>query len=147
LQRIDALRQETAADALAKLERERRRIAETGAMSLNIALLCRDGFADEAFDLVERASFEHLFEPEGRFAPWDQGTVGLFFRSGQAMRSDPRFVGLCAKLGLASYWANTGRWPDCAEETVGRYDFKEECRRAQARVQGPTKGPTAGDAP
>jgi adenylate cyclase len=130
LRRIDELRQEAAADALAKLERERRRIAETGAMSLNIALLCRDGHADEAFDLAERASFAHLFEPDGRFVKWDQGTIALFFASGQAMRSDPRFTRLCAKLGLASYWLATGRWPDCVAETAGRYDFKEECRRA-----------------
>ena len=129
LRRVNELRLEDPEDALAKLRRERRRIAETGTMSLNIALLCRDGFADEAFDLVERASFEHLFEPEGRFVKWDQGAVGLFFANGKEMRSDPRFVRLCGKLGLARYWLDSGRWPDCVHETAGNYDFKAECRR------------------
>jgi len=130
LRRVEALRQEGPGDALSRIERERRRIAETGTMSLSIALLCRDGFADEAFDLVERASFAHLFEPDGRFVQWDLGTIGLFFASGRAMRSDPRFVRLCGKLGLARYWLHTGKWPDCVEETAGTYDFKAECRRA-----------------
>ena len=129
LRRIDELRLEGPADALAKIERERRRIAETGTMSLNIALLCRDGYADEAFDLVERASFAHLFEPDGRFEKWDQGTISLFLSSGRTMRSDPTFDRLCGKLGLAHYWLQTGKWPDCAEETAGSYDFKAECRR------------------
>jgi adenylate cyclase len=129
LRRIDELRLEAAEDALVKIERERRRIAETGTMSLNIALLCRDGHADEAFDLVEQASFTHLFEPEGRFVKWDLGTVALFFASARAMRSDPRFVRVCGKLGLARYWLHTGKWPDCVEETAGIYDFKAECRR------------------
>ena len=59
----------------------------------------------------------------------DQGTVGLFFASGREMRSDPRFVRLCGKLGLARYGLHTRKWLDCVEETAGLYDFKAECRR------------------
>jgi hypothetical protein len=60
---------------------------------------------------------------------WDLGTVAPFFANGRAMRSDPRFVRLCGKLGLARYWLDTGKWPDCGEEAAGRYDLKAECRR------------------
>lgn len=129
LRRVEQLRSGGAADAAAKLERERRRIAETGTMSLNIALLCRDGYADAAFELVERASFAHLFEPGGLTVLGDLRLPGLFFSYGRAMRADPRFVRLCGKLGLAQYWLRTGRWPDCVEETADAYDFKAECRR------------------
>lgn len=38
----------------------------------------------------------------------------------------------CAKLGLARYWVNTGRWPDCAEDNALPYDFRAECRRLTA---------------
>lgn len=49
------------------------------------------------------------------------------------MREDPRFVRLCAKLGLVDYWVSVGHWPDCAEPGALPYAFKAECRRlAQA---------------
>ena len=45
------------------------------------------------------------------------------------MRSDPRFVLLCARLGLVQYWLSSGQWPDCADEVP--YDFKAECEKAR----------------
>ncbi len=58
-------------------------------------------------------------------------TAFLFDKVGNArMISDPRFVGLCAKIGLCDYWVETGHWPDCAD-TVG-YDFRAEARRLVA---------------
>jgi hypothetical protein len=52
------------------------------------------------------------------------------------LRSDRRFVGLCAKLGYVDYWVETDRWPDCVAETAPYYDFKAEGRRAaEARRQ------------
>ena len=50
----------------------------------------------------------------------------------EPLRRDPRFVTLCAKLGLRDYWTNTGRWPDCADPGALPYDFKAECRRMAA---------------
>ena len=38
---------------------------------------------------------------------------------------NPDFPKLCARLGLARYWRETGAWPDCAGETP--YDFKAAC--------------------
>jgi TolB-like protein len=46
-------------------------------------------------------------------------------------RDDPRFVTLCARLGLVDYWLETERWPDCADEVP--YDFRQACEES-ARV-------------
>ena len=53
------------------------------------------------------------------------------------LRNDPRFVRLCARLGLVEYWTGTGKWPDCADEVP--YDFKAECATA-SQVPGEAFG-------
>jgi hypothetical protein len=53
---------------------------------------------------------------------------GLFVFDGIALRRDPRFTKLCARLGLVDYWRTSGHWPDCVEEVP--YDFKAECEKA-----------------
>jgi adenylate cyclase len=40
------------------------------------------------------------------------------------------FPELCARLGLAQYWLESGKWPDCASEVD--YDFKTACKEAVA---------------
>jgi hypothetical protein len=45
------------------------------------------------------------------------------------IRNDPRFVLLCARLGLVEFWITSGRWPDCADEVS--YDFRAECHKAR----------------
>lgn len=52
-------------------------------------------------------------------------TALLFIDQTRALRMDEGFVRLCARLGLARYWRETGQWPDCASETP--YDFKAAC--------------------
>jgi hypothetical protein len=47
----------------------------------------------------------------------------------RGLRTDRRFVGLCARLRLVDYWLASDAWPDCAEEVAPYYDFKAECRR------------------
>jgi hypothetical protein len=54
-------------------------------------------------------------------------TLLLFPKAYTALRADPRFVALCARLGLVEYWLATQNWPDCAD--VVPYDFKAECER------------------
>lgn len=44
------------------------------------------------------------------------------------IRNDPRFLRLCARLGLVEYWNATGKWPDCVDEVP--YDFRAECEKA-----------------
>ena len=69
--------------------------------------------------MVDQASFDHLFEPGGRLPPGDYG-LHVLFNANATIRNDPRFVRLCAKLGLRDYWVNTGRWPDCADTVALR---------------------------
>ncbi|MFM9864367.1 MAG: adenylate/guanylate cyclase domain-containing protein [Micropepsaceae bacterium] len=54
-------------------------------------------------------------------------TQFLFAASFPELRTDPRFVKLCARLGLVEYWLATQKWPDCAE--IVPYDFRAECAK------------------
>ncbi|MGD9814713.1 MAG: adenylate/guanylate cyclase domain-containing protein [Hyphomonadaceae bacterium] len=54
-------------------------------------------------------------------------TALLFIDQTRQLRMNPDFAKLCVRLGLARYWRETGRWPDCAEELAGIYDFKAAC--------------------
>jgi adenylate cyclase len=52
-------------------------------------------------------------------------TALLFIDQTQALRMDPDFAKLCARIGLARYWRETGAWPDCAAQSI--YDFRAAC--------------------
>ena len=93
------------------------------------ATLCERGEADAVHAILDQASFAHLYTPEGCLAPEDLGLNRLFAPSAAAMRRDPRFVGLCAKLGLVDHWRSTGEWPDFAREVAGVYDLRAEAAR------------------
>jgi TolB-like protein len=87
------------------------------------------GRADAAFRAVERAAFDGAFEVGGHVGNINPGTLFLR-RFGAALMDDPRFLRLCAKLGLVHYWLETSRWPDCADQV--RYDFRAEARKVAA---------------
>lgn len=53
-------------------------------------------------------------------------TALLFIDQTAALRMSPDFARLCARLGLARYWRETGAWPDCAAQTP--YDFRSACQ-------------------
>ena len=95
----------------------------------------RIGLRDEAFELVEQASFAHMFDETGPppsagpTAGRSSGGADVIFRETNTMVADIRFVGFCAKLGLCDYWVESGHWPDCAEDGSLTYDFKAEARR------------------
>ena len=117
-----------------RIERARQSLASTGTVDLSIiTALAALGAVDEVYELVEKASFAHMFDPDG--PPPSQGNnPGHIFDlpANRLLLSDPRFVGLCAKLGLVDYWTKTERWPDCADEGVLPYEFKAEARRLAA---------------
>lgn len=79
------------------------------------------GYADDAFAIVARETGATL--GGGIHMLWI-----IFGATGVTMRADPRFLDLCARLGLADYWLTTGRWPDCAEDA--KYDFQATTIRA-----------------
>ena len=123
--------QQAVEDPLGEL---RDQLRDTGTIGLSKLLAAyHRGGRDEAFDIVERASFDHLFQPSGRLSHGDYG-LHVLFNGSQPIHSDPRFVGLCAKLGLCDFWASTDRWPDCAARVASVYDFKAEARRLTKRV-------------
>ena len=116
-----------------KQRRARAVVQETGTLPLNVlGMLELYGFRDEAYELVETASFDHMSRPDGPLPTTAVGPHVIFdaYREGGLVR-DPRFLRLCAKLGLVDYWLETGAWPDCADKVP--YDFRAEARRLEGR--------------
>jgi TolB-like protein len=106
------------------LEEQRDELTRTGTVSLfEPLMLYRMGLADEAFELLDKASFAHLFRRDGT-TPAGHIAPGAIFIPAHGLYRDRRFPRLCAKLGLADYWIQTDKWPDCAEEVP--YDFRAE---------------------
>ncbi len=85
---------------------------------------CVFGDLEPVWDIVARARFDTLLQPGGRFGLAPYNTSALFLPHAAPLRADPRFVRLCARLGLVRHWIETDRWPDCAGETL--YDFRAE---------------------
>jgi TolB-like protein len=128
---LDAARASDGDGWQAAAQREFGRRGEIAARTL--VHLHRLGFAEVAFDLIERASFDYVRSSEGRVPDGTLSPIIMFSAlDAPAFREDTRFVRLCAKLGLCDYWTETGHWPDCAAEGVLPYDFKAECRRLAA---------------
>ncbi|HUO11471.1 MAG TPA: TIR domain-containing protein [Caulobacteraceae bacterium] len=126
------LRTDDRAGMRADFEQMRRTLAETGTVPLNaITTLEHYGMRDEAYALAEEAAFDHLFRSDGPM-PAAGFTPAIIFDHGRygSLVDDPRFVRLCAKLGLVSYWLETDEWPDCANKVA--YDFRAEARKASA---------------
>ncbi|HEY2051104.1 MAG TPA: hypothetical protein VGH03_17330 [Caulobacteraceae bacterium] len=91
------------------------------------------GLRDEAFDWIARSDYSPLFQPEGRRADATMLPSVIFGATNAGIRRDPRFPELCAKLGLCDYWLGSGRWPDCADELAGVYDFRARAAAAVSK--------------
>jgi len=77
------------------------------------------GATDAAFDQAGKALKTQDDDPSFLFTP-----------STAAMRRDPRFMPLAARLGLVEYWRGTGKWPDFCTGPHAEVD----CRAAMARA-------------
>ena len=84
------------------------------------------------FSFIERAHYEKLMDRAVDLRS-NYSAADIFHPAFAEIRSDPRFVILCAKLHLCAYWIASDRWPDCADPGVLPYDFKAEARRLAAR--------------
>ena len=95
------------------------------------------GLKEPAFAAIERASFASQFvaNEDGGIAGGYTPAVIFDMTCNAEMIADPRFVALCAKLGLCDYWATTGRWPDCLD--IVPYDFKAEVERLAGKQSEP----------
>jgi adenylate cyclase len=113
-----------------------RRADATGHIDAQVAVIAAElGFVDETFALLERSRFGPSGSPHDVFGTHAYRTVLLFPKAYQNLRADPRFVQVCARLGLAEYWLETQQWPDCAAEVP--YDFKSECERLRQHPRDP----------
>ena len=110
-----------------------RRADATGHIDPQVAVIAAElGFVDETFALLDRSKFGPCGSPRDVMGTHAYRTLLLFPKAYQALRADPRFVQICARLGLVEYWLESGQWPDCAD--LVPYDFRAECeaRRGQA---------------
>jgi adenylate cyclase len=110
--------------------------AHTEALSLSSCLVAAGaGCADRAFDAIEQAIAQgRSLRPDshdGFGMARGQSALQLFVSNcGEPIWKHRRFPGLAARLGLAQYWVESNKWPDCAVEVD--YDFKTLCVAAVA---------------
>ena len=113
------------------IEAARRHFAETGHADINsLAFAAQMGFVDDVYEIAAKAKFGPAGDGHDVMGPDAYRTNFLFHAHYPAIRSDPRFVELCARLGLVEYWLSTQHWPDCADEVP--YDFKAACEKARS---------------
>jgi hypothetical protein len=87
------------------------------------------GLVEEAYRAAETAQLGPAGTTDDIMGP-DAYRTSLLFQAGMPeIRNDPRFVRLCARLGLVEFWLATGKWPDCVDEVP--YDFKSACGKAR----------------
>jgi adenylate cyclase len=87
------------------------------------------GLVEDAYRTVERACLGPKGTGSDMMGPDGYRTGILFWDGMPEIRKDPRFVTLCARLGLVEFWLATGKWPDCVDQVP--YDFKAECEKAR----------------
>ena len=112
------------------VERMHAQMAQTGAAPLHsLVTLSAIGMTDEAYDAIAQSDFSFMFAEDGP-QPAGAYNPGIIFDPtySRALMEDVRFVGLCHKLGLATYWLAADRWPDCAGRLEGVYDFAGKVR-------------------
>jgi len=109
------------------LQLSKARLENDGYVPFNwLVQLCLFGMPDEALFLGEHSNYAHIYDPDGPLPAAHY--PGVIFSPRATMNQDPRFVDLCDRIGLCTYWVQTDRWPDCAKWTP--YDFKAEAVRA-----------------
>lgn len=87
------------------------------------------GLVDDAYRVAAAARLSPCGADDDLMGPDGYRTALLFHAGMPELRNDPRFVPLCARLGLVAFWLETGAWPDCAAEVP--YDFRAACAQAQ----------------
>jgi hypothetical protein len=118
--------------------------AEMGPMAQKDAAvwLAALGDVDGAFREADRAlSPATLRQPANLTFGNTGGTRFLFVSETAAMRRDPRFMALAARIGLVDYWRATGHWPDFCAEPGLPYDCKAEAARLARASPGRVKSP------
>lgn len=109
------------------LDNLRSTVDETGHIDAGFptVLTAKFGFVDEIYELLDRAKLGPSGGPNDQRNFLAYTTGALFMIDFPELRVDPRFVKLCARLGLVEYWCTTQKWPDCADTVP--YDFRSAC--------------------
>lgn len=103
------------------------RVAKTGCLDVaRMVYAAHLGMTDLVYQLAEGAHLGPRGDDTDIMGPDAYGTGMLFWEIMPEIRRDPRFVTLCARLGLVDYWLETGKWPDCVDERLP-YDFRAAC--------------------
>jgi len=131
LPRYVAIRRDPSPSSRGQLvEAARRRFFQNGTADLGLLQDAAEmGAMDEAYSIALQGRFGPTGSDRDRLGYDAYRPVMLFNAMYPALRRDPRFVKLCARLGLVEYWLATGRWPDCVDEVAPYYEFKSECAR------------------
>jgi len=102
------------------------RFEETGGVDVaSLVYAAHVGLGDDVFRIAETARLGPRGAADDVIGVDAYRTGLLFWKDMPEIRNDPRFVRLCARLGLVEFWLQSGTWPDCADTTP--YDFRAEC--------------------
>ena len=105
-------------------------VSKTGCVNVSLLVYAAHlGLVDKAFEIAETACLGPAGTDEDIMGIDAYRTSMLFLVRMPELRNDPRFLHLCARLGLVEYWLTTKKWPDCADEVP--YDFQAECENAR----------------
>jgi TolB-like protein len=85
------------------------------------------GLVDSVYDLLDQVKLGPAGASQDHIGVNAYRTSGMFMAATPEMRSDIRFVKLCARYGLVEYWLELQKWPDCADQVP--YDFRAECEK------------------
>jgi len=111
-------------------------VAAQGPIALStILFVASHSCADSALDALDAAlDAGRALRPDNHDAfgmARAQSPLQLFVANGGTpIWKHRRFPKIAARLGLAQYWAESGKWPDCATDVD--YDFKAACKEAIA---------------
>jgi TolB-like protein len=93
------------------------------------------GMAEHIYPVIENLRFGPSHTKGDALGLMGYRTHLLFTPAAKNARADPRFVTLCARLGLVDYWLTQSVWPDCVDEVP--YDFKAACLAARDTARDP----------
>lgn len=111
-------------------------VAKTGSVDVTrLVYAAHLGLVDDVYRIAESAHLGPRGAVDDVIGPDAYRTGMLFWKGMPEIRNDPRFVRLCARLGLVEFWLATQKWPDCVDETP--YDFKAACEQARGVQKEP----------
>jgi TolB-like protein len=115
---------QTQAETLTAAEQQ---IATRGSVEIRtLVFMYRIGLRDEAFDAWARSDYDYRQSqrPDSVFL-----LSMIFGILNTEIRTDVRFMDICARLGLCDYWVSTNRWPDCLTDVASHYNLQAEARQ------------------